>query len=324
MQASKVSLILFIALISLSFVLPTHSAEWPQRSVVIVVPFAAGGNTDSIARITAQRLGDEFGKQFVVENRGGAGGAIAAEAVARAQPDGYTLFMAALPQIAILPAMRKTPYDPVKDFEPISIIATNPFVLVVNKDFPAKTLAEFVSYVRDRPNALAYSSAGVGSLNHLSMALFLKDSGLQMIHVPYKGNAPALADVIAGHIPAMFSNLSDALPQAAAGTIRLLAVSSPQRMPQVPDVPTVSESGYPQYKTLTWNGLMAPAGTPKEIISKISALISREVKDPKFSERLASFGADALGNTPEEFAAVIAADMSLWAEAVKVAGVSEK
>ncbi len=240
MQASKVFFIVLIALINFSLAMPSYSAEWPQRSVVIIVPFAAGGNTDSIARITGQRLGEEFGQQFVVENRGGAGGAIAAEAVARARPDGYTLFMAALPQIAILPAMRKTPYDPVKDFEPISIIATNPFVLVVNKDFPAKTLAEFVSYVRARPNALSYSSAGVGSLNHLSMALFLKDAGLQMIHVPYKGNAPALADVIAGHIPAMFSNLSDALPQAAAGTIRFLAVSSPQRMPQVPDVPTVS------------------------------------------------------------------------------------
>jgi tripartite-type tricarboxylate transporter receptor subunit TctC len=324
MQASRAFLVLLIALINLSSAMPSHSAEWPQRSVVIIVPFAAGGNTDSIARIIAQRLGEEFGQQFIVENRGGAGGAIAAEAVARAQHDGYTLFMAALPQIAILPAMRKTPYDPVKDFEPISIIATNPFVLVVNKDFPAKTLAEFVSYVSARPSALSYSSAGVGSLNHLSMALFLKDAGLQMIHVPYKGNAPALADVIAGHIPAMFSNLSDALPQATAGTIRLLAVSSPQRMPQVPDVPTVSESGYPHFKTLTWNGLMAPAGTPKVIIDKISAFVSREAKDPKFAKRLASFGVDALGNSPGEFAAIIAADKSLWAKAVKVAGVSGK
>jgi tripartite-type tricarboxylate transporter receptor subunit TctC len=313
---------IFAALVAA--VVPAKAQEWPQRPVVIVVPFAAGGNTDSIARLAAQRLSEEFGKQFVVENRAGAAGAIAAETVARARPDGYTLLMAALPVMAIVPAMRKTPYDPVKDFEPISIVATNPFVLVVSKDFPAKTVTEFVSYVHDRPNALAYSSAGVGSLNHLSMALFLKAAGLQMIHAPYKGNAPALADVIAGHIPAMFSNLSDALPQAAASNIRLLAVSSPKRMPQVPDVPTVSESGYPQYKTLTWNGLMAPAGTPKEIISKISGVISRAGKDPKFVERLTSYGADALGNTPEEFAAMLAADVPLWAEAVKVAGVSEQ
>jgi tripartite-type tricarboxylate transporter receptor subunit TctC len=301
-----------------------QAQEWPARPVMIVVPFAAGGNTDSIARLTAHWLSQDLGKEFVVENRAGASGSIAAERVARAQPDGYTFLMAALPVIAIVPAMRKVPFDPLNDFEPVSAVATNPFVLAVNKDFPAKSIAEFIAYVRERPGALTYSSAGVGSLNHLSMALFLKAAGIQMVHAPYKGNAPALADVIAGHIPAMFSNLSDALPHATAGTIRLLAVSSSARAPQIPNVPTVSESGYPEYKTLTWNGLIAPAGTPKHIVGKVSASIARATKDAKFSEKLASFGADALGNTPEEFRAMIESDIRLWTEAVKLTGATEQ
>src|SRR5882672_9394390 len=241
-------------LMSLGSGIAAQAETWPQKPVVIVVPFAAGGNTDGIARMTAQRLGEAFGQQFVIENRGGAGGAMAADAVARAEPNGYTLFMAALPVIAIVPAMNKVRYNPTKDFVPISNIGTNPFVLVVNKDFPAQSLAEFIAYVRARPDTLSYGSAGAGSLNHLSMALFLKVADLQMTHVGYKGNGPALADVIAGHIPAMFSNLSDALPHTASGSVRLLAVSSDRRVPQVPDVPTVAESGYPQFKTLTWNG----------------------------------------------------------------------
>ena len=309
---------------SIALAMPAHAQAWPQKPVVIIVPFAAGGNTDGIARMTAQRLGDAFGQQFVVENRGGAGGATAAEMAARAEPNGYTLFMAALPVIAIVPAMTKTRFNPTKDFAPISNIGTNPFVLVVNKDLPARNLAEFVAYVRARANTLSYASAGVGSLNHLSMALFLKVADLQMIHVGYKGNGPALSDVIAGHVPAMFSNLSDALPHVSSGSIRLLAVSSDKRVPQIPDVPTVSESGYPQFKTLTWNGLMAPSGTPRDIIDKIAGELARAVKDPGFVERLSRYGVDPLGNSPEEFAAMIASDIALWGDAVNAAGVKSQ
>lgn len=300
---------------------PVKAQTWPQRPVTILVPFAAGGNTDGIARMAAQRLSDAFGQQFIVENRLGAGGAIAAEAAARAQPDGYTLFVGALPVMAIVPAMQKVRYDPQKDFAPISNVATNPFVLVVNKDFPATTLAAFIAQVRKQRNGLSYGSAGVGSLNHLSMALFLHAAGLEMVHVPYKGNAPALSDVIAGHIPAMFSNLSDALPQISAGSVRALAVSSEKRAAQLPEVPTVSESGYPKFKTLTWNGLLAPAGTPKEIVDRIAVEIARAVKDPKFAEQLASYGVDPLGNSPEEFSKMIASDVGVWAEAVQAAGI---
>ena len=305
-------------------VTPALAQAWPQRPVTIVVPFAPGGNTDGIARLAAQRLTEAFGKQFIIENRGGASGAIAAEQVVRAEPVGYSLFVAALPVMAIVPAMRKVNYDPIKDFAPISNIATNPFVLVVNEAVPAKTLAEFIAYVKSQNGKLSYASAGTGSLTHLSMALFLKQAGIEMIHVGYRGNAPALTDVIAGQVPAMFSNLADVLPQMSSGKLRLLAVSSEKRVSQAPDVPTVAESGYPTFKTQTWNGLMARKGTPQEVIDKVAQEIARAAKDPKFVEQLSHFGADALGNTPDEFAKMIASDVALWAEAVDVAGVKQQ
>jgi len=308
----------------LSQIASAQPRAWPQKAVRVIVPFAAGGNTDGIARIICQQLSEAFGQQFIVENHGGAGGEVAATQVARAPADGYTLFVAALPQIVVVPAIRKVAYDPTKDFAPISNIATNPFVLAVHKDVPVKTLAEFVDYVRPRPRQLSYGSAGTGSVTHLSMALLLRMADLEMIHVSYKGNAPAMADLIAGHIPVMFTNLSDALPQAAAGRIRLLAVSSSKRVTQVPDVPTVSESGYPKFKTLTWNGLMAPAGTPKGVIATLAKEVARAVRNPQTVERFKSYGVDPLGNSPEEFAEMIASDIALWSEAVKISGVAEK
>lgn len=299
-------------------------ADWPQRPVTLIVPYAAGGNTDGIARITAERLSNAFGKSFVVENRPGAGGAIAAEMVSKAAPDGHTLFIAALPVMAIVPAINKVRYDPIKNFTPVSNIATNPFVIVVNKDIPVKTLKEFVEYVGARKGQLSYGSAGIGSLNHLSMALFLKKAGLEMTHVPYKGNAPALSDVVAGHIPAMFSNFSDALPQAKAGNVRMIALSSEKRSPLAPEVPTVAESGYPGFEILTWNGLMAPANTPMPVVEKIAAEVAAAVKDEKFATRLSEFGVDPLGNSPAQYKAMLARDVATWAEAVDLAGLKQK
>jgi len=318
---SRRALALAFAFTSLS-VADARAQTWPERPVRLIVPFAAGGNTDGIGRIMAQRLSETLGAPFVVENRPGAGGAIAAELTAKASPDGYTLLVAALPVMAVVPAINKVRYDALKDFAPISNIATNPFVLVVNKDVPVRTLKEFGDYVRGKPGQ-SYGSAGVGSLNHLSMALFLHRAGLAMTHIPYKGNAPALADVVAGHIPAMFSNLSDALPQAAAGNVRMLAVSSQGRSPLAPEVPTVAESGFPGFSVLTWNGLMAPAGTPKPIIDRIAAAVAAAVKDPAFSTRLKEFGADPLGDTPDEYRAMLAHDVATWAEAVDVAGAKQ-
>ena len=303
---------------------PAVAQEWPTKQVNLIVPFSAGGTTDLFGRLLAQHMHQKFGQPFIVENRPGASGAIAAELSKRASPDGYTLFVAPLPVMAVVPAVSNVRYDPQKDFAPISNIATNPFALVVNNDIPVKTLSEFVDYVRTNNRRLSYGSAGVGSLNHLSMALFLKRAGLEMIHVPYKGNAPALTDVMAGHIAAMFSNLPDALAQAKGGTVRLLAISSEARSPLVPDVPTVSESGYPNFNVLTWNGLMAPAETPKPVIDRIAAEIAAAVKDPAFSARLREFGADPLGDTPDDYRAMLARDVATWAQAVDVAGAKQQ
>jgi tripartite-type tricarboxylate transporter receptor subunit TctC len=311
-------------LAALGLTRPAFAQAWPQKTVTILCPFAAGGNTDGIARMAALRLQETLGQSFIVENRAGAGGAIAADQTARAQPDGYTLMIAALPVMAIVPHINKVKYNPLKDFAPISNIATNPFVLVVNKDFPARTLPEFIAHVRSQPGKFSYGSAGIGSLNHLSMALFLKMAGLDMVHIIYRGNAPALADIVAGHIPAMFSNLSDALPQISGGTVRAIAVSGEKRSSALPNVPSVAESGYPEFKTLTWNGLIAPKGTPPEVIDRISKEMAVAVKDKAFADKLAFYGVDPLGSSPDDFAKTIAADVAFWGSAVDAAGVKQQ
>ena len=317
-----VPLLGFVALLALTQ--SAQSQAWPRKPVKIVVPFAAGGNTDIIARIVAQPLSEAFGQPFVVENRPGATGVIAAEAVARSSPDGHTLFMATLPQIAIVPAMIKAPYDAVKDFVPISNIGTNPSVLVVRPSLPASTLAEFTDYVRRHPGKLTYVAPGVGSLNHLSMVLFLKRTDLTMTPVMYKGGPAGLNDVVAGHVDAYFANLSVVVPHAATGALRLLAVTGENRARQIPHVATLAESGVPGLTSLLWTGLMAPAGTPGEIIDRIARAVSQAISDPRVAERLAGNGVDPLGNSPAEFAATIAQDIALWAEAIKIAGVSQE
>ena len=324
MRTHKVFLAFLVVIAALVAGEPASSQIWPQKPVRIAVPFAPGGNTDGIARLIAQPLGETFGQLFVVENRPGAAGAIAAEAVARAPADGQTLLMGTPSQIAIIPAMAKTPYDPVKDLAPISVVGTNPYVLVVHAGMPARNLAELAAYARRQPDKLPYAAPVFGGLSHLSMLLFLKRAGLEMTPVSYKGGAAPLADVVAGHVPIYFATLSEAVSQARGGAIRLLAVSSENRVPQIPDVPTFAESGFPGFKVLTWNGLMAPAAVPKETIDRIAKEVSRAVKDAKFAERLAAFGIDPLGNTPVEFAAMIAADIAMWGEAIKIAGVQEK
>jgi tripartite-type tricarboxylate transporter receptor subunit TctC len=301
-----------------------QSQTWPQKPVRIVVPFAPGGNTDGIARLIAQPLGEAFGQQFLVENKPGAAGAIATEMVARSPGDGYTLLMGTPSQIAIVPQLTKTPYDPVKDLAPISVIGTNPYVLVVNARLPVQTLAEFIAHVRRQPDKVAYAAPVFGGLSHLSMIVFMKRAGLEMTPVSYKGGAAPLADVVAGHVPVYFATLSEAVSQARGGAVRLLAVSSERRVTQLPDVPTFAESGFPGFKVLTWNGLMAPAAVAAEITDRIAGEVSRSVKDARFAERLAGFGVDPLGNTPAQFAALIAADIVLWGEAVKIAGPPEK
>jgi tripartite-type tricarboxylate transporter receptor subunit TctC len=296
---------------------------WPERPVRIIFPYAAGSTGDATARLIARRLSDRFGQPFIVENRVGANGVIGVEAVARSAPDGYTLLWAVTPQITISPIMTKVPYT-ATDFVPISAVSTNRFALLVNAKVPVKTVSEFIEYVRDQRKGFTYAEGGAGSITHLSMVLFLSRAGLNGTNVSYKGTGPALTDVVAGHLPAMFALFGDALSQAESGAIRLLAVSSEQRSTQALDVPTIAELGFPGFKTTSWWGLMAPAGTPKPIVDRIAAEVGKATKDPKLIEQLTTFGVDPVGSSPAQFSAMIVADTKLWAEALKVAGLQAK
>lgn len=308
-------------LLSLALLGSTAFAQnWPSKPIRILVPFAAGGNTDSIARVTGEALARKLGTPVIVENRPGANGALAAEAVMRAPADGYTLFMATAPQMAILPQLTKTRYDPVKDFEPISIIASNVFALTVGSGSPAKTVADFVAAAKAQPGKMSYASAGNGSVSHLSMAMFAQRAQLDMVHVTYKGGAPALADVIAGHMPVYFANVPEVLPQVSGGRIRLLAVSSKSRLPQLPDVPTLAESGYAGFQSATWNGLSAPAQTPKAIVERVASELAALSKEPDFVKKMESLGVQVVCNTPTEFAAQLREDMGVWGQAIKTSG----
>jgi tripartite-type tricarboxylate transporter receptor subunit TctC len=298
--------------------------SWPQRPVKLLVPFAAGGNIDVMGRLAAARLSEALGQQFVVENRVGGNGIIATEAVARAPADGYTLLWASTSVIAIFPAMTKVNYDPSKDLAPISLFSTSPQVLIVNPKVPANNLAEFVAYVKSQKEKLVYAGGGgPGSVSNLLMATFLKRADLEMSNVSYRGTSIALTDVIAGHVPTMFIPISEALQQARAGSIRMLAVSSATRSREAPEVPTIAESGYPGYDFTSWTGLMAPAGTPKEIVDRMATEIARAFADPQFVANMQKAGVEPAANaSPAEFSAFVGKEIARWSEAVKIAGVT--
>jgi len=310
-----------IALLLLCIAFSVHAqTPWPQKPVKVIVPFPPGGVTDSLARITADWLTQRLGQPVIAENRPGASGAIAAELVARAEPDGYTLFSAATPQLAIVPHVQKISYDPVKDFTPIAIVGTNPFALGCNQRIPATSLKQLVDHAKAHPGELSYASPGSGSVGHLTMALFLARAGVKMEAVLYKGGGPAMADVVAGHVPCYFGNLNELIPHAGGGKINVLAVSGEKRAPQLPQVPTVAEQGYPGFRTVTWNGYVAPAGTPKSIVERIAREIAAGCKDAAFAGRLSKIGVDPVCSTPAEFEQAVRDDLAIWKEAVQAAG----
>src|SRR5215467_11198723 len=315
---------LIVVPVLLATMVSASAGEWPERPVKIVYPYAAGSTGDATARLLAHRLGEKLGQPFIVENRVGANGVIGTDAVARSAPDGHTLLWAVTPQIAISPMMAKVPYDASSDFVPITAVSTNRFALLVNAKVPVKTVPEFIEYVRAQPKGFTYAEGGAGSISHLAMVLFLSRAGLKGTNVSYKGTQPALTDVVAGHLPAMFALFGDALTQAENGAIRLLAVSSEQRSAQAPDVPTIAESGFPGFKTMSWWGLMAPTGAPKYVVDRIAAEVRSATKDPKIVERLTAFGVDPVGSSPAEFADMVHADIELWAQAVEFAGLRAK
>ena len=296
-------------------------APYPSKPVRIVVPFPAGGTTDILARAVAQKLVESNGQPVVVDNRPGAGGNIGAELVAKAPPDGYTLLMGTVGTHAINPSLyARMPYDHQKDFAPVILVAGVPNVLVVHPSVPANTVQELIAYGRANPGKLNFASSGSGTSIHLAGELFKTMSGVQMTHVPYKGSAPAIADLIGGQVQIMFDNLPSALPQIKAGRLRALAVTSAQRAPALPDVPTVAEAGLPGFEASSWFGLLAPAGTPKDVIAKLNTEVAKWLASPEAREKLTAQGANAFGMSPEDFVRHIAVETTKWQKVVKESG----
>ena len=295
-------------------------AAYPTRPVRLVVPFPAGGTTDILARAAAQKLSEAWGQQVIVDNRPGAAGNIGAELVAKSAPDGYTLLMGTVGTHAINASLyAKMPYDQVKDFAPVILVAGVPNVLVVNPQLPVNTVAELIAYAKANPGKLNFASSGSGTSIHLSGELFKTMTGVQMTHVPYKGSAPALTDLMGGQVQLMFDNLPSSLAFIKAGKLRAIAVTSTTRAAALPDTPAVADT-VPGFEASSWFGILAPAGTPREIVAKINGEISKWLASPDAKEKLAAQGADVAGGTPEDFAKHIQTETAKWAKVVKESG----
>jgi tripartite-type tricarboxylate transporter receptor subunit TctC len=298
-----------------------QAQEFPDRSVTLVVPFAAGGSTDVVARIIGQKMSDDLGQQVIVENVAGAGGNLGADRVARAEPDGYTILMGTVATHALNPLILKTkPYDPERDFAPVSLLVLVPNVLVVNPELPAKNVAELLALLKAAPEQYSYASSGNGTPLHLSGELFKNMAGVSMQHVPYKGSGPALNDVIGNQVPIMFDNLPSSSSHIKSGTLKALAVTTKERAPSFPDVPTIAET-IPGYETYTWNALFAPAGTPKEAIDRLNASAKKALADPAVAEKMNGFSATIVASSPDELAAHVKAELAKWGPVVKNANV---
>ena len=316
-----VLLVAVVAALAAPFTFAQSVANYPAKPVRLVVPFPAGGTTDILARAVAQKLSEAWGQQVIVDNRPGAGGNIGSDLVAKSTPDGYTLLMGTVGTHAINPSLYKNmPYDHVKDFAPVILVAGVPNVLVVNPSLPVHSVSELIAYAKANPGKLNFASSGNGTSIHLSGELFKVMTGVEMTHVPYKGSAPALTDLIGGQVQLMFDNLPSSLPFIRAGKLRALAVTSGARAAALPDLPTLAESGLPGFEASSWFGVLAPAGTPRDIVAKLNGAIASWLASPAAKEKLLAQGAIAAGGTPDDFARHIGAETSKWAKVVKASG----
>ena len=294
---------------------------YPNKAVRMIVPFPAGGSTDIVGRTVAQKLSEMWGQPVVVDNRSGGGTSIGTDIVAKAPPDGYTLLVTPAPFTINPSLLAKLPYDALTDFAPITLINTTPLVLVVNPGVPAKSVKELIALAKARPGKLNFGSSTIGGSNHLAGELFNAMAGVQLVHIPYKGNAPALIDLVGGHIDLIFNGVTSALPLIKGGKLRALAVTSLQRSSALPEMPTLDETALKGFEAVAWNGLSAPAHTPREVVAKINADVIRIVNSPELKERLKAEGSDPVGNTPEQYAAFLRAEVAKWAKVIKFAGV---
>ena len=299
---------------------PALAQDYPSRPVRLIVPYPPGGNTDIMARAITQELSKGLGQPVVIDNRGGAATVIGSDLLAKAAPDGYTLILSTSSHAINVSLYRKLPFDAVADFAPISLVASMPNILVVNPSMPAKSLKELIALAKAKPGQINYSSAGNGATNHLSMELLKTMAGVDLVHIPYKGTADAVASLLGGQVSVMFDATSSALPHIKSGRSRALAVSSSSRIASLPDLPTVAEAGLPGFEVGVWFGIQAPAGTPRDIVKRLNAEILRSLSVAEVRERLAGLGVDVVSNTPEEFAAFIKSEIAKWGRVVKDSG----
>ena len=311
----------YVALLLLLAASTAMAQNYPVRPVRVIVPVATGGGTDFLARAVSKELSEQMGRQFVVDNRAGAGGAIGGDTAAKAAPDGYTLIMGYTASHGINPAIQKLPYDPVRDFSPVSLIATATNMLVVHPSVPVKSVKDLVAHAKSKPGALRYASAGTGTAPHMSGELFDLMAGTKMIHVPYTGNGPALTDTLAGHVELTFASLPAGLAHAKSGRLRALATTSLKRATLMPDLPTIHESGLKGFNTDQWYGLLGPAKLPQPIVTKLHAETVKALKDAELNKQILNQGFEIVAGTPDEFRAHIQSEVKKWADLVKRAGI---
>lgn len=314
--------LMLVAAMAVSFASAVSAQSFPAKPIKLVVPFAPGGSTDLVARMLAERMGPLLGQTVTVDNRGGAGGTLGADLVAKATPDGYTLLMGTVSTHGASPAIyRKIPYDPVKDFQPITNVMSVPSVFVVNPKIPAKTMRDFIAMAKAAPGRHTFASPGIGSLGHANVENFAHLAGIQLLHVPYKGAGPALNDALAGQVDALTDNLPSALPHIQAGRLRALALLSPQRSSLLPDVPTYRELGFEELSEGGWFGLMAPAGTPPAVVARLREAAHRAMEDASFKAQADKIGGVSMANTPDEFAQQIKQALARYQRVARVANI---
>ncbi|CAM4371600.1 ABC transporter substrate-binding protein [Bordetella tumbae] len=322
MRGLLLSMVLILATPFAPAVHAQATSDWPTRPITLIVPFPPGGTTDLLARLVAREAGNRLGQNMVVENRPGAGGGIGAAAVARAQPDGYTLVMGTLgTQVTNQFIYAQMPYDSARDFAPVTLVANSPNVLLVSPKLGISTVAELLERARRTPGALNFASTSLGGSPHLSGELFNSMAKVDIRHVPYKGSAPAMTDLLGGQVQMMIDNLPSAMGQIQAGTVRALAVTTPERVPLLPNVPTVAEAGLPGYEVNAWFGLLAPAGTPDAIVSRIYSAVANAVAEPAVRRQIEALGAIPVASTPQVFGDIIRADTDKWQQVIRNAGI---
>ena len=301
-------------------VVSANEANWPTKPIKLVVGYAAGGATDVVARLVANKMGGELGQSIIVDNRTGANSNVGAEIVARAPADGYTLYVYTIANTINASLYNKLGYDPIKDFEPICMMVKIPNLLVVNPSLPIHSVQDYIKYAKESKDGITFASSGSGSSIHLSGEMFKMKTGLNMLHVPYRGSAPAVSDLLGGQVQSMFDNSPSSMPHVKAGKLRALAITSKERSPLLPDVPTIAESGFPGFEVQSWFGLSAPAGTPDAVIKRLNTALNTALKDPTIKQRLADLVATTAPGTPDDMRKFVASELKGWNEVVKASG----